>query len=154
MIDFATFSDEIDVISKRWLDSSFADTLTRSLLPKRAYHTPVAITWSYGSVLDHISLPTVFESRRGNIWRVFHLWLRFITFGGRSAHLVYHVHKSDRKTSINQSSSSSSLYRDHDFWPDIQGQDGSELRYQEPDLGSNPTDTVICEISLLIISNH
>ena len=33
-------------------------------------------------------------------WRVFHRWLRFITFGGRSAHLAYHVHWSARKTSI------------------------------------------------------
>ena len=31
---------------------------------------------------------------------LFHLWRRFITFGGRSAHLAYHVHKSGRKTSI------------------------------------------------------
>jgi len=31
---------------------------------------------------------------------VFHLWLHFITFGGRSAHLAYHVHKGGRKTSI------------------------------------------------------
>ena len=42
----------------------------------------------------------MFESRRGHIWRLFHLWLRFITVGGRSAHLAYHVHKSGRKTSI------------------------------------------------------
>ena len=57
--------------------------------------------WSSGSVLDHRSLPPVFESRRGDIWRLFHLWLRFVTFGSRSAHLAYHVHKSGRKTSIN-----------------------------------------------------
>ena len=31
---------------------------------------------------------------------LFHSWLRFITFGGRSAHLVYHVHKSGHKISI------------------------------------------------------
>jgi len=31
---------------------------------------------------------------------LFHLWLLFITFGGRSAYLAYHVHKSGRKTSI------------------------------------------------------
>jgi len=31
--------------------------------------------WSNSSVLDHRSLPTVFESRRGHIWRLFHyLW--------------------------------------------------------------------------------
>jgi len=55
-----------------------------------------------GSALDHRSLPSEFESLRRDIWRVFHLWLRFITFGGRSAHLAYHVRKSGRKTSINQ----------------------------------------------------
>ena len=52
------------------------------------------------SALDHRSLSPEFESLRGNIWRVFHLWLRFITFGSRSAHLAYNVHKSGRKTSI------------------------------------------------------
>ena len=36
--------------------------------------------WSNGYVLDHRTLPPVFESRRAHIWRVFHLWLRFITF--------------------------------------------------------------------------
>jgi len=36
----------------------------------------------------------------GHIWRLFRLWLRLITFGSRSAHLAYHVHKSGRKTSI------------------------------------------------------
>jgi len=53
-----------------------------------------------GSALDYRSLPPEFESRRGHIWRLFHLWLRFITFGGGSAHLAYHVHKSGRKTAI------------------------------------------------------
>ena len=56
--------------------------------------------WSSGSVLDHKSLPPVFESRRGHIWRLFRLSLRLITFGSRSAHLAYHVHKNGRKTSI------------------------------------------------------
>ena len=51
--------------------------------------------------LDHRSLPLQFESRRGHIWRVVQLWLHFVTFRGRSAHLAYHVHKSGRK---NQSS--------------------------------------------------
>ena len=51
-------------------------------------------------MLDHRSLPPVFESRRGHIWRLFHLSLHLITFGGRSAHLVYLVHKSGHKTSI------------------------------------------------------
>ena len=32
-----------------------------------------------GSALDHISLSPEFESRRGHIWRVYHLWFRFIT---------------------------------------------------------------------------
>jgi len=44
-----------------------------------------------GSVLDHRSLPPEFESRRGHIWRVFHLWPCLITFGGRSVHSAYHV---------------------------------------------------------------
>ena len=60
----------------------------------------VAPPWSSCSVLDHISLAPVFESRRGHIWRSFHLWLRYITFGGRSAHLAYHVHKSGCRTPI------------------------------------------------------
>ena len=53
-----------------------------------------------GSVLYHRSLPPEFEPRRGHIWGVFHLSLRFITFVARSAHLAYHVHKTGRKTSI------------------------------------------------------
>ena len=57
-------------------------------------HTHTAPAWSSGSALDHRSLAPVFESRRGHIWRVFHLRLLFITFGGRSAHLAYHAHKS------------------------------------------------------------
>ena len=31
---------------------------------------------------------------------MFHLSPRFITFGGRFAHLAYHMYKSSRKTSI------------------------------------------------------
>ena len=53
-----------------------------------------------GSSLDNRSLPPEFESRRGHMWRMFHLWLLFIILGGRSAHLTYYVHKSGRKTSI------------------------------------------------------
>jgi len=53
-----------------------------------------------GSALDHRSLPPEFEPRRGHIWRVFHLRLRFVTFRGSSGHLAYYVHKSGRKTSI------------------------------------------------------
>jgi len=45
-------------------------------------------------------LPPKLKSRHGHIWRVFHLWLRFITFGGRLAHLAYHVHKRCSKTSF------------------------------------------------------
>ena len=63
-------------------------------------HISMAPPWSSGSVLDHRSLPHVFESRRGHIWRLFRLLLRLTTFGGRSAHLAYFVHKSGRKTSI------------------------------------------------------
>ena len=51
------------------------------------------------SVLDHRSLPSVFEYRRGYIWRLFHLCVHFITFEGRSVHLAYHVHKCGHKTS-------------------------------------------------------
>ena len=56
--------------------------------------------WSSGSVLDYRSLPPVFKSQRGHILRLFCLSLRLITFGGRSPHLAYLVHKSGRKTSI------------------------------------------------------
>ena len=63
-------------------------------------HATGAPPWSSGSVLDHRSLPPVFKSWRGHIWRLFRLSLRLITFGGRSAHLAYLVHKSGRKTSI------------------------------------------------------
>ena len=62
-----------------------------------AYRAP---PWSSGSVLDYRSLSPVFKSRRGHIWRLFRLWLLLITFGGRSAHLAYRMHKSGRKTSI------------------------------------------------------
>jgi len=53
------------------------------------------------SALDHRSLLTEFESQRRPIWRVFHLWHRFITFGCRSAHLAYRMHKSGHETSTN-----------------------------------------------------
>jgi len=53
-----------------------------------------------GSALNHRSLPPEFESRHGPLWRVFYLWVRFITFGGCSTHLAYQVHKSGCKTSI------------------------------------------------------
>jgi len=56
--------------------------------------------WSNGSVLDHRSLPPMFESWHGHIWMLFHLWFCLITFGGRLAHLAYHVHEIDHKTPI------------------------------------------------------
>ena len=62
------------------------------------FRTPL---WSSGNVLDHRSLPPVFEYRRGHIWRLFHLWLiTSVTLGGRSAHLANPVYKSGHKTSI------------------------------------------------------
>jgi len=70
-----------------FLDWKFANITTELSTPK-------------GSVLDHRSLPPVFESRRGHIWRLFHLLHHLITFGGHSAHLAYHVHNSSCKTSI------------------------------------------------------
>ena len=63
-------------------------------------HLCRALPWSSSSVLDHRSLPHMFESRHGYIWRLFHLWLRFITFKGHLGHLAYHVHKSGHKTLI------------------------------------------------------
>ena len=53
-----------------------------------------------GSALDHRSLSLELEFRLGHIWRVFYLWLPFITFGGPSAHLAYHMHTGVCKTSI------------------------------------------------------
>jgi len=70
---------------------------------------------SNGSVLDHRSLPPVFESRREHIWRMFHLWLRFITFGGHSAHLAYRVYKSGPRTSITIINPNSVYYIHHTF---------------------------------------
>jgi len=49
--------------------------------------------------LFRASLWAEFESWCGHIWRAFDLCLRFITFGGGSAHLAYDVHKSGKKTS-------------------------------------------------------
>ena len=61
---------------------------------------PFLVSGLTGSALDHRSLPSEFEYRRGHSWMVFHLRLLFITFGGRSAHLAcYNVHKSGRKRS-------------------------------------------------------
>ena len=58
------------------------------------------ITPAFSRYIILLCLPPVFESQLWHIWRVFHLWLRFITFGGRSAHLAYLVHISGRKTPI------------------------------------------------------
>jgi len=41
--------------------------------------------------------PPEFESQRGHTWRMFHLLLLLITFGGHSGHLAYLVHKSGHK---------------------------------------------------------
>jgi len=49
-----------------------------------------ALPWSSASVLEHRWLPPVFESRCGHILRLFHLWLRFITFEGGSATNHHH----------------------------------------------------------------
>ena len=51
------------------------------------------------SVVGHRSIATGFKPRPGYVRRVFHLSLRLVTFGGRSAHLAYLVHKSGCKTS-------------------------------------------------------
>ena len=51
-------------------------------------------------MLDHRSLPPEFKTQQTHIWRVFHLWLRVITFGGHSARLAYDVHKCGCKTSF------------------------------------------------------
>ena len=50
-----------------------------------------------GSAISHRSIAPRFKPRPGYVRRVFHLTLRLITFGGRSAHLAYAVHKSGRK---------------------------------------------------------
>ena len=42
-------------------------------------------------MVGHRSLPPELETRRGHIWRVFHLWLPSISFGGRLAHLATKV---------------------------------------------------------------
>ena len=49
-----------------------------------------------GSAAGRRSLAPVFKPRSSYIRRVFRLSLRLITFGGRSAHLAYLVHKSSR----------------------------------------------------------
>ena len=59
-----------------------------------------ASLWSSGSVLGHRLLPPIFESRCEHTWRLFHLYLRFITFGGGSAHVACYVHKTGCKISI------------------------------------------------------
>jgi len=46
----------------------------------------------------HILLTQVFSSRPDYVTRVFHRSLHLITFGGRLAHLAYHMHKSGHNT--------------------------------------------------------
>ena len=58
------------------------------------YTKCMGASWTSGSMLDHRSLPPMFESRCEHTWRLFHLWLRFITFGGHLDPLAYHLHKS------------------------------------------------------------
>ena len=86
------------LFNRRWISFDFY----LSSVPSPQIHFPSrgATPRPGSSMLDHRSLLPMFESWRGYIWRVFHLWLCFITFGGSSAHLAYHVHKSGRKTSI------------------------------------------------------
>ena len=50
------------------------------------------------SLLGLIGRAPEFKSRCGHSWREFHLWLCFITFGGRSANSAYHANKSGCKT--------------------------------------------------------
>jgi len=73
----------------------------QNLIIHASFHTETScLRGLTGITLDHRSVPPQFESQLGHIWRLFHLWLCFISFGSRSAHLAYHVHKSGRKTSI------------------------------------------------------
>jgi len=58
------------------------------------------LPWSSSSVLDHGSLPPMFKSRPGHIEGCFIFDFASLTFGGRSAHLTYHVHKSGPKTPV------------------------------------------------------
>ena len=69
---------------------------------------PRVCPWSRGSMLDYRSLPPMFKSRYGYIWRLFHLWLRYITFEGPSAHLAYCISVCTKVAVKHQSSSSSS----------------------------------------------
>ena len=51
-----------------------------------------------GSVVGHISIAPGFKRRPDYVRSVFHLSLRLVIFGGRSAHLAYLLHKIGRKT--------------------------------------------------------
>ena len=51
-------------------------------------------------VVGHRSIAPGFKSRPGYVRMVFHLSLRLITVGGRSAHLDNPVHQSVHKTAI------------------------------------------------------
>jgi len=52
-----------------------------------------------GSAVGYSSIGAGFKPRPDYVRRVFHLWLRLITFWGRSAHLAYRVQKSSLKNS-------------------------------------------------------
>ena len=51
-----------------------------------------------GSAVGHRSIVSGLKPLPGYVRRVFHLSVRLIIIGGRSAHLAYLVHKSGRKT--------------------------------------------------------
>ena len=99
--------------------------MSHSTLSDSSNITLGAPPWSNGSVFGHGSLSPVFESRRGHIWRLFHVWLRLITLGGRSAHLAYHVHKSGRKTPIIIINVS---FTDLESWSTVTGNDRKNIQ--------------------------
>ena len=123
--------------------------LSRLILHKDTQPIQIRVPpWFSGSVLDHRSLPPVFESWRGHIWRLFHLWLRFITFGGRSAHLAYHVHKNGCKTPIiiiHQSKSHKSQNNFIVWWLDTCKKSKSHAQVQATNTGRlKKSDGVFC----------
>jgi len=66
-----------------------------------AFHISSNPRCPHGSTVNaagHTTLTPLFELQLGYIWTLFRHSLRPITFGSRSAHLAYRVHKSGRKT--------------------------------------------------------